>query len=385
MPRPLEVRRLGAAGLVALVALLALGAIPAFGRTVYVAALTGDAEVPGPGDPAGEGFAQLSIDVDAGQLCWELFVDLGEAAVAAHVHDGDAGTAGPVVVTLGTPDENGESIDCVDGLDPSILQSIVDDPAGFYVNVHTDTYPDGAIRGQLDGLEIVTLSVAKLACPAGVDGPEDLGGAGDPQCSTVRPGPIDAPPDGYIWDPEPVGFDWEVEVIEPDDNVLTDADASGEGGGTCNTVTLTCGTSFAYEFGEILAGDTEVTQLTGPPGYEFGWAEVFSITEDGPEPVVLGTDGSTIAFDSSGTDGVAVRFFDIIPAGAEPTPVPTPTPTPAPGATARPVVTPPATDSVDRAGVGDPGSATGLAAALSLVGVLGTAVLLTGRRARRTR
>ena len=265
MTRPFASRSLGA-GLAALAVLLAFGAAPALGRTVYVAALTGDAEVPGPGDPAGEGFAQLSIDLGAGQLCWDLFVDLGEAAVAAHVHDGDAGTAGPVVVTLGTPDENGESVDCLDGLDPSLLQSIVDDPAGFYVNVHTDTYPDGAIRGQLDGLEIVTLSVGKLACPAGVDGPEDLGGPGDPQCSTVRPGPIDAPPDGYVWDPEPVGFDWAVEVIEPDDNVLTEADASGEGGGTCNTVTLTCGTSFGYEFGEILAGDTEVTQLSVAAG-----------------------------------------------------------------------------------------------------------------------
>ena len=180
---PIRFRSLGA-GLAALAVLLAFGAAPALGRTVYVAALTGDTEVPGPGDPAGEGFAQLSIDVGAGQLCWDLLVDLGEAAVAAHVHDGDAGTAGPVVVTLGTPDENGESVDCLDGVDPSLLQSIVDDPAGFYVNVHTDTYPDGAIRGQLDGLEIVTLSVGKLACPAGVDGPEDLGGPGDP---SVRP------------------------------------------------------------------------------------------------------------------------------------------------------------------------------------------------------
>ena len=384
MTRPFASRSLSA-GLAALAILLALGVAPALGRTVYVAELTGDAEVPGPGDPGGSGFVEISIDVAEGQLCWNLVVDLGEAAVAAHVHEGDVSTAGPVVVTLGTPDENGESNDCASGLDSAQLQSIVDDPAGFYVNVHTATYQDGAVRGQLDGLEIVTLSVGKLACPAGVDGPEDLGGPGDPQCSTVRPGPIDAPPDGYVWDPEPVGFDWEVEVIEPDDNVLTEADASGEGGGTCNPATLTCGTSFGYEFGEILAGGTEVTQLTAPPGYQFGWAEVFSVTEGGPEPVVLGTDGSTIAFDSSGTEGVGVRFFDIIPAGAEPTPVPTPTPTPAPGATVRPVVTPPATDSDDRAGVGDPRSMGGLAAALSLVGVLGTAVLLTGQRARRGR
>jgi CHRD domain len=384
MTRPAAVRRLGTAGLVAMVTLLAFGSDAALGRTVYVASLTGDAEVPGPGDPNGEGAVQLSIDVDSGQLCWELFVDLAEPAVAAHIHDGDVGVAGPVVVTLGTPDANGESIDCANGLDPTVLQAIVDDPAGFYVNVHSETYQDGAIRGQLDGLEIVSLSVGKLACPAGVDGPEDLGGPGDPVCSTVRPGPIDAPPDGYVWDPEPVGFAWQTEVIEPDGNLLTEGDASPEGGGTCNPATLTCGTFFAYEFGEILAGDTEVTQLTSPPGYEFGWAEVFSVTEGGPEPVVLGTDGSTIAFDSSGTEGVAVRFFDIIPAG-EPTPDPTTTPTPAPGATARPVVTPPATDS-DALGDAREQAGTGsLMAALAVVFLLGTTAVLAGRRAQRRR
>jgi hypothetical protein len=29
------------------------------------------------------------------------------------------------------------------------MQAMIDNPANFYVNVHTSDFPDGAIRGQL--------------------------------------------------------------------------------------------------------------------------------------------------------------------------------------------------------------------------------------------
>ena len=63
-----------------------------------------------------------------------------------------AGVAGPIVVPLGAPDANGVAEGCTTG-DPAVLTRIQNNPAGFYVNVHTSDFPQGAIRGQLVGLE----------------------------------------------------------------------------------------------------------------------------------------------------------------------------------------------------------------------------------------
>jgi hypothetical protein len=109
-------------------------------------ALTGAAEVPGPGDDDGTGFA--TVFVEEGQLCYDLNVLDIAPATAAHVHEGAVGASGPPVVELEPPSEEG----AVDGCSPAeadLLQRITDNPAGFYVNVHNDEFPEGALRGQL--------------------------------------------------------------------------------------------------------------------------------------------------------------------------------------------------------------------------------------------
>jgi hypothetical protein len=109
-------------------------------------ALTGAAEVPGPGDDDGTGFA--TVFVEEGQLCYDLNVLDIAPATAAHVHEGAVGASGPPVVELEPPSEEG----AVDGCSPAeadLLQRIADNPAGFYVNVHNDEFPEGALRGQL--------------------------------------------------------------------------------------------------------------------------------------------------------------------------------------------------------------------------------------------
>jgi hypothetical protein len=109
--------------------------------------LTGAAEVPGPGDPDGRGFAFVRWDTDDGTICYNLFVRRIEPATAAHIHVGDENTAGPVVQALEAPTD-GYSAGCVDN--DALAAALDANPDNYYVNVHNVDYPAGAARGQLD-------------------------------------------------------------------------------------------------------------------------------------------------------------------------------------------------------------------------------------------
>ncbi len=117
----------------------------------FEATMNGANEVPGPGDPDGWGKARISIDDSANRICTDLEVrDIGEVT-AAHIHRGAAGVAGPPVIALDPPDDV-DSDDCDDASD-LLVDEIRNNPAGFYVNVHTAAYPDGAVRGQIVDIE----------------------------------------------------------------------------------------------------------------------------------------------------------------------------------------------------------------------------------------
>jgi hypothetical protein len=69
-------------------------------------------------------------------------------STAAHIHKGDANTAGPVVIPFTAPAANGQSSACVTA-DVALLTDLVANPANYYSNVHTTQFPGGAVRGQL--------------------------------------------------------------------------------------------------------------------------------------------------------------------------------------------------------------------------------------------
>jgi len=114
--------------------------------------LAGANEVPGPGDSDATGSAAITIDMTNGQVCYNLAVqNLTLPATMAHIHRGAAGESGPPVVPFDkAPDASGNAVGCV-LVDAALLQEIANNPAGFYVNVHTSDFPDGAARGQLSG------------------------------------------------------------------------------------------------------------------------------------------------------------------------------------------------------------------------------------------
>jgi hypothetical protein len=119
------------------------------GGRAFPVALTGDVEVP-PGDPVATGTATIRLRAGQGQLCYQLAAKNLPTAAAAHIHRGDTGSAGPVVVPLRTPNAAGESSGCANA-SRTIVGQILAGAESYYVNVHTSEFPAGAIRGQLTG------------------------------------------------------------------------------------------------------------------------------------------------------------------------------------------------------------------------------------------
>jgi hypothetical protein len=150
--------------LAALVALALAGAASAdrldvadHGGRPFSTELTGAEEVDpvtgavGVGDADGRGTATVTLNPGQEEVCFELTVALIDTPiVGAHIHEGAAGTNGPVVVGLEPlpPTGDSSSSGCV-SLERQEIIEILRDPSNYYVNVHTGLFPDGAIRGQL--------------------------------------------------------------------------------------------------------------------------------------------------------------------------------------------------------------------------------------------
>ena len=132
------------AALVVLVLALPVSATKKHATTLH-ATLTGEQEVPGPGDPDGRGHAVAKVFKT--KVCYTLEVKRIKPATAAHIHLGFRGEAGPVVVTL-EPPTDGFSRGCVE-IPRALSLGLMEHPSRYYVNVHNEPYPEGAIRGQL--------------------------------------------------------------------------------------------------------------------------------------------------------------------------------------------------------------------------------------------
>ena len=78
-------------------------------------------------------------------LTWKLtYSRLSGKGLAAHIHMGKAGTAGPVVVPLCGPCKNGQTGKV--HISKSVISALEDGRA--YINVHTKKNAAGEIRGQ---------------------------------------------------------------------------------------------------------------------------------------------------------------------------------------------------------------------------------------------
>jgi hypothetical protein len=144
---------------------------PTQGPVVFTASLAANNEVPPVtnADSTGRGTVTITFNVPrdstgavtgAGTANFSAQVTgfpAGSVARAAHIHPGAAGTNGSPLVDTGlTPaspinltDGSGTLVFSGVAVSQADAQAIINNPAGYYFNVHTALTPGGAIRGQL--------------------------------------------------------------------------------------------------------------------------------------------------------------------------------------------------------------------------------------------
>ena len=93
----------------------------------------------------GTSSGSADVTIDPTKVCWQFHLTGIEDPTFAHIHKGGPTVSGPIVVPLGA---TYSSSGCKSA-NASTTAAILGDPAGYYVNVHSQKFPDGAMRGQL--------------------------------------------------------------------------------------------------------------------------------------------------------------------------------------------------------------------------------------------
>jgi hypothetical protein len=115
----------------------------------FFAVLKGSNQPTG-GDRNGKGSA--SVTFDGTRLCWGITVANISRPVGAHIHKARRGKDGSIVVPLEQPTDGdpGASSGCTT-VSAALARAIRRSPGNYYVNVHSDEFGGGAVRGQLFG------------------------------------------------------------------------------------------------------------------------------------------------------------------------------------------------------------------------------------------
>lgn len=113
----------------------------------YVFKMTGPAETPA-GAPSGTAKAVVTLSTKTDKVCW-TFKSLSGVThpTYAHIHMAPAGKSGNIVVPLSTGSKF-LTKGCVPA-SATVISAIAANPHNYYVNIHSQQYPSGAVRAQL--------------------------------------------------------------------------------------------------------------------------------------------------------------------------------------------------------------------------------------------
>ena len=141
----------------------------------FSTSLSGKDEVP-PTESNSTGTAKFQVDENSSQVSYWVNVTGIKKINQAHIHNGTEGQNGDIVVTLtknksakgndGPPNIGFSGNITKDDLQGPLKNKELTDLVSLmsegnaYVNVHTDKYPDGAIRGQISAGEADTVGMS---------------------------------------------------------------------------------------------------------------------------------------------------------------------------------------------------------------------------------
>ncbi len=104
---------------------------------------------PVPPNAIGSGTFVARSNIGQGRICWRLTVTGLIDVTAAHIHYRTGPLANQIAVPLALPTPfTGSATGCATAL-RALVKQILMHPENFYANVHTTTFPNGAIRGTL--------------------------------------------------------------------------------------------------------------------------------------------------------------------------------------------------------------------------------------------
>jgi hypothetical protein len=119
------------------------------------ARLTGGSVVPGPGDGDGSGRAVIKSAPEANTVCYKLvFKGIGRAT-SAHIHEAPKGESAPKELMLFSSKRGRRSPveGCRHDISAAEIEDMHDNPANHYVDLHSKSRPNGALRGQLRNVD----------------------------------------------------------------------------------------------------------------------------------------------------------------------------------------------------------------------------------------